>query len=109
MLLDIADTLKRHELFCKETGWAPTTSTIYRFCDHLHVEVAAADLRRSMEQFDIFELDPLGAWRVLHGHGATICTTCGSELVKAYKGRRMAADKFATDYEYMSLRFSSGP
>ena len=37
-----------------------------------------------MEQFDIFELDPLGGWRVLHGHGAMIYTICGSELVKAY-------------------------
>jgi hypothetical protein len=86
MLLDIADTLKRHELFCKETGWAPATTIIHHFCDHLQVEVAAAGLRRSMERFDIFELDPLGAWRVLHGHGAMICTTCGSEMVKAYKG-----------------------
>jgi hypothetical protein len=87
MLLDIADTLKRHELFCKETGWAPATTTIYRIRGHLHVEVAAGDLRRDMEQFDIFELDPLSAWRVLDGHGAMICTTtCGSEMVKAYQG-----------------------
>ena len=100
---------KRRELFSKETDWAPTTTMIDHFWSHLHVEVAAADLRRCMERFDIFELDPLGGWRVLHGHGAMICTTCGSELVKArvVRGRCMASDKFATDY--ISLRFSSRP
>lgn len=109
MLLYIADTLKRRELFSKERFGAPTTTTTNHFWSHLHVEVAAADLRRRMEQFDIFELDPLSWWRVLHGHGAMICTMCGSELVKArmLRGRRMASDKFATDY--ISLRCSSRP
>jgi hypothetical protein len=58
-----------------------------------------------MEQFDISELDPLGAWRVLHG--AMVCTTWGSEMVRRIRGRRMASDKFVTDY--MSLNSSSRP
>lgn len=108
-LLDIADTLKRRELFSKETDSAPAIIILDHFWGYLHVEVAAADLRRRMEQFDIFELDPLGGGRILHGHGAMICTTFGRELVKArmVRGRCMASDKFAT--AYMSLRFSSRP
>lgn len=94
-LLDIADTLKRRELSSKETDPAPATTVIDHFWSHLHEEVAAADMRR-MEQFDIFELGPLGGWRVLHGQ---------ARMVRGRHG--MASDKFATNY--VSLRFSSRP
>ncbi|TIA69463.1 hypothetical protein D6C83_01378 [Aureobasidium pullulans] len=59
---------------------------------HLHEEAVAVGSRRSMEQRDIFDLDPLAEWRVLRGHGAMFLYD-SSEMVKAcIRGRLVDPD-----------------
>ncbi|THY21817.1 hypothetical protein D6D01_06382, partial [Aureobasidium pullulans] len=56
------------------------------------VEAVAVGSRRSMEQRDIFDLDPLAEWRVLCGHGAMFLYD-SSEMVKArIRGRLVDPD-----------------
>lgn len=76
-------------MILQRDSWASTTAHV---SSHLHEEAVAVGSRRSMEQRDIFDLDPLAEWRVLRGHGAMFLYD-SSEMVKAcIRGRLVDPD-----------------